>query len=443
VKTVPSVAIVGRPNVGKSTLFNRIAGGRRAIVHPMPGVTRDVQRGNAEWTGTAFEVIDTGGLFSGVEDDLVDRVERRALEEALKADVLLFVVDAQTGLVPSDSDVAERVRAAGVPVFLVVNKTEKLENRNLSGEFYRLGFEQIYEVSAMHGEGVGDLLDDVTALLPRYDMADVEPDLKLAVIGMPNVGKSSLVNAIVGEEVNIVDERPGTTRDSIDVVLQWHKRRIVLVDTAGIKRKSRTKDDVTVISSLKSLDQIERCDVAVLMLDATRPISNQDVKVASYAHKAARGVVVCFNKWDLVEKGDKTYREFEQDFAHHFAFLSYAPILFVSALTGQRVNKVVETAWRVKEMREKRIPTADFNRFLETAVRSQPPPYHGGGNGKIYYGTQVEIAPPRFTMFVNKSAYFGRNYLRYLNNQIRRTFVFEGTLIRINLAEKKAGMRPE
>jgi len=443
VKTVPSVAIVGRPNVGKSTLFNRIAGGRRAIVHPMPGVTRDVQRGNAEWTGTAFEVIDTGGLFSGVEDDLVDRVERRALEEALKADVLLFVVDAQTGLVPSDSDVAERVRAAGVPVFLVVNKTEKLENRNLSGEFYRLGFEQIYEVSAMHGEGVGDLLDDVTALLPRYDMADVEPDLKLAVIGMPNVGKSSLVNAIVGEEVNIVDERPGTTRDSIDVVLQWHKRRIVLVDTAGIKRKSRTKDDVTVISSLKSLDQIERCDVAVLMLDATRPISNQDVKVASYAHKAARGVVVCFNKWDLVEKGDKTYREFEQDFAHHFAFLSYAPILFVSALTGQRVSKVVETAWRVKEMREKRISTADFNRFLETAVRSQPPPYHGGGNGKIYYGTQVEIAPPRFTMFVNKSAYFGRNYLRYLNNQIRRTFVFEGTLIRINLAEKKAGMRPE
>jgi GTP-binding protein len=443
VKTVPSVAIVGRPNVGKSTLFNRIAGGRRAIVHPMPGVTRDVQRGHAEWTGTAFEVIDTGGLFSGVEDDLIGRVERRALEEALRADVLLFVVDAQTGLVPSDSDVAERVRGAGVPAFLVVNKTEKLENRNLVGEFYRLGFEQIYEVSAMHGEGVGDLLDDVTALLPRYDMADVAPDLKLAVIGMPNVGKSSLVNTIVGEDVNIVDERPGTTRDSIDVVLQWHNRRIVLVDTAGIKRKSRTKDDVTVISSLKSLDQIERCDVAVLMLDATRPISNQDVKVASYAHKAARGVVVCFNKWDLVEKGDKTYREFERDFAHHFAFLSYAPILFVSALTAQRVNKVVETAWRVKEMREKRIPTADFNRFLETAVRSQPPPYHGGGNGKIYYGTQVEIAPPRFTMFVNKSAYFGRNYLRYLNNQIRRAFVFEGTLIRINLAEKKAGMRPE
>jgi GTP-binding protein len=440
-KRLPRVAIVGRPNVGKSTLFNRITGARRAIVHSTPGVTRDVQRRQAEWSGVEFELIDTGGLFSGVEDDLVTQVEARAMREAMQSDALLFVTDGQSGLTPADSDVAARIRPAGVPVLVVVNKTEKAANRDAGAEFYELGFDNVYEISALHGEGVGDVLEDLVAVLPRLSGDRSNVDLKLAVIGMPNVGKSSLVNALVGEDATIVDERPGTTRDSIDVSLQWHGRRITLVDTAGIKRKSKSKDGVTVLSALKSLETIERCDVAVLVLDASRKISNQDVKVASYAHKAGKGVLVCFNKWDLVEKSDRTYREYERDFSERLAFLRYAPVMFISALTGQRIAKVFEAAWRIKGESEKRLPTSEFNRFIEDVSRRHPPPYHGGGNGKIYYGTQVETTPPTFTLFVNKCAYFGRNYLRYLNNRIREAYSFEGTQIRLNLAEKKRGAR--
>ena len=440
VKRVPTVAIVGRPNVGKSTLFNRIAGGRRAIVHAMPGVTRDVQRHTTEWNGVAFEIVDTGGLFSGVDDVLVSKVEARALAEVTKADAIIFVTDARDGRTGADQEVAEKIRASGVPVLLAVNKAESRSARsNMAGEFYGLGYENVYELSALHGEGVGDLLDDLVAFLPRYRLAEVEPDLKLAVVGVPNVGKSSIVNMLVGEEANIVDERPGTTRDSIDVAVRWHNRRITLVDTAGIKRKARSHDDITVISALKSLESIERCDVALVVLDASRPISAQDVKVGSYAHKNGKGILVCFNKWDLVEKGDRTYREFELDYKERFAFMSYAPTLFVSALTGQRMDRIFTTAWRIKEAREKRLPTAEFNRFIEDVSRRSPPPYHSGGTGKIYYGTQVEVSPPTFSLFVNKADYFARNYIRYLNNQIRDAFSFEGTLIRINLVQKKRG----
>ena len=434
-----SVAIVGRPNVGKSTLFNRITRRRRAIVHAAPGVTRDLQTGRAEWNGIMFEITDTGGLFSGVDDDLISQVEKRAIAQAGRSDALVFVTDARDGLTPPDAEVAERVRATKLPVLLVVNKAEKLVDRHAGAEFFKLGFENVYEISALHGDGVGDVLDDLVALLPRYGAAGSgAPDLKLAVIGMPNVGKSSLVNAVLGDDANIVDERPGTTRDSIDVSLKWQGRRITMVDTAGIKRRSRTKDDVSVISTVKSLETIERCDVAALLLDASRKLSNQDVRVGSYAHKAGKGILVCFNKWDLVDKGDKTYREFERDFGDRFRYMSYAPKLFVSALTRQRVNKVFELAWHIKEEREKRLPTADFNRFIEDLCRRHPPPYHDG-TGKIYYGTQIDVAPPRFALFVNKAAFFSRNYLRYLNNQIRDEYSFEGTVIRIDLREKKRG----
>ena len=441
-KKLPSVAIVGRPNVGKSTLFNRITGRRRAIVHATPGVTRDVQKGAADWNGVSFELTDTGGLFSGVDDELISQVEERAIREAMQSDVLLFVTDAKDGLTPGDTDVAGEIRNTNIPVLLVANKTEKLALRHAGGEFYKLGFENVYEISALHGDGVGDLLDGLVEMLPKYRPAQSgETDLKLAVIGIPNVGKSSLVNALAGEEANIVDERPGTTRDSIDVSLKWRGHRIILVDTAGIKRKARTRDDVSTISTIKSLETIERCDVAVLMLDASRKLSNQDVRVGSYAHKAGKGILVCFNKWDLVEKEDRTYREFERDFQSRFAFMSYAKILFISALTHQRVSNVFEMAWRIKETRETRLQTSEFNRFIEEAIRRYPPPHHGG-TGKIYYGTQVDVAPPKFSLFVNKRQYFGRNYLRYLNNRIRDGYDFEGTVIRIDLVEKKGRSEP-
>ncbi|MEJ2721123.1 MAG: ribosome biogenesis GTPase Der, partial [bacterium] len=301
-KTPARVAIVGRPNVGKSTLFNRIVRRRTALVHPAPGVTRDIQRSEAEWNGVVFEVIDTGGLFSGVEDGLAREVERRALREAMSADAMIFVADGTTGLTAADEEVAAELRSATAPVIVAVNKTEKQSNKHAAAEFFRLGFESIFPISALHGEGVGDLLDELVSRLPRRRAPSAAEDLKLAVVGRPNVGKSSIVNRIVGSDANIVDSRPGTTRDSIDVITRWEGRTVVLVDTAGIKRRSRTKDGLSALTALKSIDAISRADVVVIVLDASQEVSTQDVKVASYAHKAATGVMFCVNKWDLVEK---------------------------------------------------------------------------------------------------------------------------------------------
>jgi len=436
-KRASLVAVVGRPNVGKSTLFNRLTQGRKALVHATAGVTRDVQRGTVEWTGHHFELIDTGGLFSGIDDPLVGQVEARALREAREADVILFVVDAEAGLIPSDYDVAKQLRDSGVAVLLVANKTEGPKGKRGVADFHRLGLNEPYEISALHGDGTGDLLDDIVKLLPRSSQRDLSPDLRLAIAGVPNVGKSSLVNAIVGAETNIVDSRPGTTRDSIDVSVAWNKRRITLVDTAGIRRKARTTADLDLLSTVKSLEAIERCDVAVVMLDASRELSNQDIKVASYPHNAARGVVICYNKWDLVAKKDRTYVEIEKEFRRRCGFLAYAPVMFISVRENQRINKVLEAAWKVKEERERRIPTAEVNRVLEKILAKNPPPFTGGGNGRIFYATQVDVAPPTFTLFVNRAAHFNRYYLRFLNNSFREAFGFEGTLIRIEMVERR------
>lgn len=437
-KRCARVTIVGRPNVGKSTLFNRITKTRRAVVHATPGVTRDVQRRDAEWSGVAFELIDTGGLFSGISDQLIQKVESRALDEALAADVLIFVTDAEGGVTPADIDVAERVRKVNVPVFVAVNKCEKLERLHGAGEFYRLGFESVYPISALHGEGVGDLLDLVVEAIPKGTPGPVAEDLKLAVVGRPNVGKSSLVNALVGSEANIVDSRPGTTRDSVDVRIRWYSHDITLVDTAGIGRQSRSHDGLTSIVALKSVETIERADVVVIVLDASREITNQDVKVASYVHKAGKGLLFCVNKWDLVEgKQNSTVKEFEKRIRGSFAFASYAPVLFVSALTHQRVNRILEIAWEIGETRKTRIGTGEFNRFIEDMKRGRSIPFHGGGSGKIYYATQVSDSPPTFALFVNKRAFFSRSYLRYVNNQLRRRYPFVGTVIRIKLSEKE------
>jgi GTP-binding protein len=406
-----------------------------ALVHPTPGVTRDVQRRETEWNGVAFELIDTGGLFSGVADPLSREVEKRALREALAADFVVLVTDATAGLTTADMEVAEQFRGAGSLVLVAVNKSEGKAARYADGEFFRLGFGSVFAVSAIHGEGVGDLLDDLVSRLPKRGGAGVDDDLKLAVVGCPNVGKSSLVNRLVGSDAAIVDSRPGTTRDSIDVRVRWEGRSIVLVDTAGIKRKSRTTDGLSALSALKSIDAISRSEVVVLVLDASRAVSNQDVKVGSYAHKAAKGVLICANKWDLVAKATRTASEYEKTMRESFSFLGYAPIVFVSALDGQRVTRIFPLAWRIKEAREKRLSTSDVNRFFQDLVDRNPPPSYAGGNGKIYYGTQIEVAPPTFSLSVNKRDFFSRSYLRFLNNRLREHYGFEGTVVRIRLKE--------
>jgi GTP-binding protein len=437
-KRAPIVAVVGRPNVGKSTLFNRLTSGRRALVHAKPGVTRDVQRGVVEWSGASFEIIDTGGLLSGIDDPLVSQVEALALREARDADVILLVVDAEAGLIPADFEIAKQVRDTNLPVLVVANKCEGAQTTRSGSEFHQLGFEMVYEISAMHGNGTGDLLDDILKLIPRAAGKDLTSELRLAIVGVPNVGKSSLVNAILGGDTHIVDERPGTTRDSIDASLTWQKRRLTLVDTAGIRRKARTTEDLDILSTLKSLESIERCDVAVVMLDASRELSNQDIKVASYPHTKSRGVVVCYNKWDLVKKKDLTYAEMEKEFRRRCGFLNYAPVVFISVKSNQRVAKVLETAWRIKEQRERRIPTAELNRVLTRIISRSPPPFYGGGNAKVFYGTQIDVAPPTIALFVNRAAHFSRYYLRYLNNQLRDEFGFEGTVIRLELQERRS-----
>ena len=436
-KTLARVAIVGRPNVGKSTLFNRITGKRSALVHSAPGVTRDVQRMESEWAGVAFEVVDTGGLFSGIDDELVHEVEERALAEALSAEVMIFVTDGEAGMTPGDSGVAEKIRGSRIPVFLAVNKMEKTKNQHAEAEFYKLGVDVVHPISALHGLGIGDLLDDVVALLPKRNLEQTEEDLKLAIVGRPNVGKSSLINALTGRDASIVDSRPGTTRDSVDLNIRWRGRRLVLVDTAGIKRRSRTKDGLSALTALKSIDAISRCDIAVLVLDASGEIANQDIKVASYAHKAGKGVAFCVNKWDLVEdKDNSTVPAFEKKIRKAFSFMTYAPILFTSALTVQRVSRLLPLAWKIKESRESRVTTGELNTFLEGIFQHKPPPTYGGGNGKVYYGTQVDVSPPTFSLFVNRRSYFARSYLRFLNNQLRSRYGFEGTLIRIKLIER-------
>jgi GTP-binding protein len=432
------VAIVGRPNVGKSTLFNRITRKRRALVHPEPGVTRDVQRMEAEWAGKSFELIDTGGLFSGIDDSLIHQVESRALDEALTAEAMIFVTDGETGVTANDVDVADKIRGLQAPIFLAVNKTEKTGHSHADAEFYKLGCDRVFAISAQHGHGIGELLDAVADAIPDATPSTGAEDLKIALVGRPNVGKSSLVNSLVGSEANIVDSRPGTTRDSVDLRIRWHDRALTLVDTAGIRRRSRSKDGLTSLTALKSIDAIERADVAVVVLDASEEIANQDVKVTSYAHKAGKGLMFCINKWDLIEeKTNASVPDFMQRLRRAFRFAAYAPVIFVSALSHQRVNRILETAWRIGESGKARVSTSEVNRFLEELLAKSPIPYYGGGNGKIYYGTQVSVSPPTFNIFVNRRAFFSRSYLRFLNNRLRERYGFEGTAIRIKLTEKQ------
>ncbi|WP_040666290.1 ribosome biogenesis GTPase Der [Nitrolancea hollandica] len=431
----PLVAIVGRPNVGKSTLFNRLIGERRAIVEDLPGTTRDRLYGETEWNGVTFGLIDTGGLQSDAEIEGASSVEIvRATQEQAglaleEADLILFLVDAQAGITAGDLEVADLLRRTRKPIYVVANKAESRVNQESSFEFYELGLGDVFPVSAIHGMGIGDLLDAITEELPIAEAAE-EPDVPaIAIVGRPNVGKSAILNAILGRGRQIVSPIPGTTRDAVDTELVWSGVPVVLIDTAGIRRRGRVERGIEKYSVLRASRAISRADVAILVLDATEPFTAQDLHVAGYVEEQKKGIVLVINKWDLIEKTGETMGEFLEKAREAFDFMPYAQVIFTSALTGQRIPKIMDAALEVISERNKRISTGELNRMLREALHRHPPPSKPGKWVKFYYVTQASVAPPTFVFFTNYPENVHFSYRRYLENTIREQFGFEGTPI--------------
>lgn len=432
----PIVAIVGRPNVGKSTLFNRITRTRTSIVEGQPGVTRDRIYGEGEWLNKHFTVIDTGGIDS--EDDVITRQVRvQAMAAVEQSDVIIFVVDGRSGLTGIDEEIADVLRRHEKPVVLCVNKVEgNLSAWEAAIDFYRLGLGEPILVSAEHGRNFGDLLDAVVEHFPEG--ADLDPDdsLKIAIVGRPNVGKSSLVNKILGEERVIVSEIAGTTRDAVDTKLTYGEQPVTLIDTAGLRRRSKVEEDLEYYSVVRTLGAVERSDVTVVMIDGTEGLTEQDKKIAGYAHEKGRGVVIAVNKWDLVPKETNTMRDFELELRAGLLFLEYAPIIFISALTGQRLNRLLDICMDVNEARNMRISTGRFNEILQDAMAMNQPPSDKGVRLKIFYGSQVQVRPPVFVLHVNRKDLMHFSYQRYLENRIRQEYGFVGTPIMLVTKER-------
>jgi GTPase len=433
----PTVAIVGRPNVGKSTLFNRILGGRPAIVSDRPGTTRDRHFGDAEWQGRSFWVVDTGGLLPD-SDDSMDRAVRQQVEFALdESDVILFVVDGREGLNPVDQAIAERLRKAGRPVLVVVNKLDNLEQSTEQFGFYSLGFGDPVGVSAAVGKGSGDLLDAVVERLPPYDPAEAEETINVAVVGRPNVGKSSVVNRLLGEERLVVAPQAGTTRDAIDSVLRFQGKTLNFIDTAGLRRKAKVEDDLEFYSSLRTERAIERAHVAVLVVDATVGLHNQDLRIATQAWEGGAGLIVLVNKWDLVaEKDANTARQGQEALMDKAPFLRYVPFLYVSALTGQRVRKVLELILEVAEGRELRVPTAEVNKVLASLIERNAPPQKPGEEVKLLYASQIGTAPPTLAIVSNRPDEVPESYQRYLAHGFREAWPFTGSPLRLKFTSR-------
>ncbi|NEU31120.1 ribosome biogenesis GTPase Der [bacterium LRH843] len=434
--TKPVVAIVGRPNVGKSTIFNRIIGERIAIVEDMPGVTRDRLYGNGEWLNKEFNIIDTGGIELGDEPLLVQM--RAQAELAIKeADVIIFIVNGREGVTAADQEVAKLLFRSDKPVVLGVNKVDNPEMQEQLYEFYALGFGEIFPISGSHGLGLGDLLDEVIKHFPDLGEDPYNEDtIRISLIGRPNVGKSSLVNAMLGEERVIVSNIPGTTRDAIDTQFTRDGQDYVLIDTAGMRKRGKVYESTEKYSVLRSLKAIERSNVVLVVINAEEGLIEQDKKIAGYAHEAGRAVILVVNKWDTVEKDDKTMQKFEQKLRDEFLFLSYAPILFLSAKTKQRLQHVLPTVKKVAENHNLRVPTNVLNDLIMDAVAMNPTPTDKGRRLRINYVTQVTVEPPTFVFFVNDPELMHFSYRRFLENRLRATFEFEGTPIRI-IARKK------
>ncbi|OOM13640.1 ribosome biogenesis GTPase Der [Clostridium saccharobutylicum] len=434
----PIVAMVGRPNVGKSTLFNRLAGKRISIVQDTPGVTRDRVYAEAEWLNHTFTMIDTGGIEPERDDIIVQQMRRQANIAIETADVIVFIVDGKEGLTAADHEVATMLRKSKKPVVLVVNKVDSLKEEDNAWEFYNLGISDPITISASQGLGLGDMLDRVVENFDQsiYD-EDEDEYIRIAMIGKPNVGKSSLINKLLGEERVIVSDVPGTTRDAIDSYLETEEGKFILIDTAGLRRKSKVKEEIERYSVVRTYAAIERADVCILMIDAQEGITEQDEKIIGYAHEMRKAIMVIVNKWDLIEKDDKTLDKFKKELQGNLKFLSYAEYLFISALTGQRTNRVLQLAKYCYDNYNKRISTGILNDVISKAVLMKEPPIVALKRMKIYYATQVATRPPKFVFFVNDVNARHFSYERYLENQLRDSFDFKGTGIQIEYRARK------
>ncbi len=430
------VAIVGRPNVGKSTLFNRLTESRDSIVHDESGVTRDRLYGDVEWNGRTFDLVDTGGLVPRSAERFEAAIREQVLLTVEEADVILFVVDTMTGITTVDEEVAALLRRAEQPVFVVANKADNATRALDAAEFYSLGFEHVFPLSSISGTGTGDFLDAVVEALPPTDMTPDDGAPRIAFIGRPNVGKSSLTNRLLGVTRSIVTEVPGTTRDSIDARLDHDGRSVVLVDTAGLRKKARIQENVEFYALLRTQRAIQSCDVAVLLVDAERGLETQDVKVLREAESMKKGLVIAVNKWDTVEKETNTARDWERTMRDKLGMMDYVPVVFLSALTGQRAPNVLDLALKVYAEREKRIPTPELNEAVEKAVGAQHPPTFRGTYVKIKYSNQVREAPPVFAFFCNHPEGIGESYRRYMENQLRKAFGFIGVPLTLSFKKK-------
>jgi GTP-binding protein len=444
----PTVVLVGRPNVGKSTLFNSITNSRQAIVAPLAGTTRDTNSRPAEWQGNHFSLVDTGGMFGAQSDPLHELVVEHGRKAIAEADLVVFVVDGREGLVPGDEEIASALRSVTGPVIIAVNKTDDRRSKGRHVEFYSLGFEPIVEIAAEHGQGVGDLLDEIVARFPEgtseLPAAIKDVETRVAIVGRPNVGKSSLLNRLLKEERAIVSDMPGTTRDTVDAVLKWQKRTFRILDTAGIRRPGRVAragqvEGVAVVIARRA---IEKADVAVMVIDSVEGATDQDATIAGEADKAGAGVIIVANKWDLMKgRGTNFSKEFDEKLRHQVRFLDYAPILHLSALTGERTPKLLEAIDKVADARNKRVPTGELNRWLAEVTAAHPPASPGRNEVRIMYAAQTNVAPPTFVFFTNVATSFHFSYERFLINKLREAFGMEGSPIRIQVRRRNKSKR--
>jgi GTP-binding protein len=435
----PVIAIVGRANVGKSTIFNRIIGDNLAIVEDKPGITRDRLYGRSEWNGVPFNIIDTGGIEVFESDELLKSVRIQAELAIEEADVIIFITDAKIGVTSDDDEVAKLLYRSKKPIILAVNKVDNIQMQNEIYDFYQLGFGDPIPISGAHGTGVGDLLDAAVKLFPEMVDEEYGDDvIKVALIGRPNVGKSSLVNALLGVERVIVSNVAGTTRDAIDTPFEYEGQKYVLIDTAGMRKRGKVYEATEKYSVMRALKAIERADVVLVVINGEEGIIEQDKHIAGYSHEAGKASIFVVNKWDIVEKDDKTLQKFTQTIRDHFLFMTYAPIVFVSALTKQRLHKILPTVNAVAEQHSMRIATHILNDVLSDAVAINPPPTDKGKRMKLNYGTQVAVKPPTFVLFVNNPELMHFSYERYLENKIRAAFTFEGTPVRFVVRKKSS-----